>query len=308
MTLSIIIPAYNAERFLQPCIESILSQGYNDYEIICIDDGSTDSTPALLRDYEARHPNLRLLQQENSGMATARNRGLDAAQGEYILFVDSDDLLSDNALASLAPHLTGEDIVGFNAQQLDDTTGTVTYRPSVTVPERNAGWDHFCRHRLEATAIHFVCIWQRAYRRRFLVEKGLRFLDGLRRAEDDLFTTQAMLAAATLKTISDCLYTYRIHAHSITRTDDPALDADSLRVHRILEESILPLEGIDKEALCRVLASNYITRLSHTPSPELSPGEWRRFRQECVTPRHRRLYHLAHIHPALLRLYLSLAR
>jgi len=299
MKLSIIIPAYNAEAYLPQCLDSILAQKHQGCEVIVVDDGCTDGTVALLE----RYPDVKVVHQENHGMSTARNRGLDEARGEYILFVDSDDLLTDGALATLVAEFSGEDIIAFNARKLHDATGEQTYHPTIREPETTDGWSYFCRHRLEATDIHFVCIWQRAYRRRFLVDNNLRFADGLRRAEDDLFTTQAMLHAKSVKTIADCLYTYRVRRGSITRTADPALEADSRRAHHMLEELFLPMNDIDKRALYQVLASNYITRL--VKGDTLSPDEWHRFRLECVTPRHRRLYRLTRLHPTLLRIYLN---
>ena len=299
MKLSIIIPAYNAEAYLPQCLDSILAQERPGCEVIVVDDGSTDGTAALLE----RYPDVKVVHQENHGMSTARNRGLDEARGEYILFVDSDDLLTDGALATLVAEFGGEDIIAFNARKLHDATGEQTYRPTIREPETTDGWTYFCRHRLEAMDIHFVCIWQRAYRRQFLIDNNLRFADGLRRAEDDLFTTQAMLRAKSVRTITDCLYTYRVRQGSITRSANPSLEADSLRVHRMLEELFLPMEKKDKRALYQVLASNYITRLAKGDT--LSPDEWHRFRQECVTPRHRRLYRLTRLHPTLLRIYLN---
>lgn len=297
MKLSIIIPAYNAEAYLPQCLDSILAQEHQGCEVIVVDDGSTDGTAALLDCYH----DVKVIHQENRGMSTARNRGLDEARGEYILFVDSDDLLTDGALTTLAAKLTGEDIIAFNAKKLHDATGEQTYHPTIREHETTDGWSYYNRHRLEPTDIHFVCIWQRAYRRKFLMDNHLRFADGLRRAEDDLFTTQAMLHAKSVKATADCLYIYRVRQGSITRTADPTLEADSRRAHHMLEMLFLPMEDIDKRAIYQVLASNYITRLAKGDT--LTPDEWHRFRQECVTPRHRRLYRLARLHPALLQLY-----
>lgn len=297
MKLSIIIPAYNVEAYLPQCLDSILAQEHQGCEVIVVDDGSTDGTAALLDCYH----DVKVIHQENRGMSTARNRGLDEARGEYILFVDSDDLLTDGALTTLAAKLSGEDIISFNAKKLHDATGEQTYHPTIREPETTDGWSYYNRHRLEPTDIHFVCIWQRAYRRQFLMDNNLRFADGLRRAEDDLFTTQAMLHAMSVKAIADCLYIYRVRQGSITRTADSALEADSRQAHHMLEMLFLPMEDIDKRAIYQVLASNYITRFAKGDT--LTPDEWHRFRQECVTPRHRRLYRLARLHPALLQLY-----
>ena len=299
MRFSIIIPAYNAEAYLQRCLDSIFSQDFNGYEVIVIDDGSTDGTAALLEG----HPQVKVIRQENQGMATARNRGLDAAQGDYILFIDSDDELMPHALSNLASQINGEDIIGFGSSIYNEETQTITHYPLHTTHYTlHTGWDYFNRHRLEATPVHFVCVWQRAYRRAFLEECGLSFVNGLRRAEDDLFTTVVMLHAQSVKTIADTLYKYHVRKGSITRTSDLKLDADSRHVQQILADIFIPMQGIDKTAIYQVLASNYINHIS-AKGNTLTPIEWKQFHQVCITPRHRRLYHIAHISPYLLHLY-----
>ena len=297
MTFSIIIPAYNAESYLSRCLDSIFSQEFEDYEVIVINDGSTDGTSNILGQY----PQVKVISQSNHGMATARNHGVEVAQGDYILFVDSDDRLCPNALAVLAAHLQGEDIIGFGTRIYNESTDTYTDNP-IQPTAAMLGWDYFNLHRLNATPVHFVCIWQRAYRREFLAGNNLRFVDGLRRAEDDLFTTMVFLYAQRVKTIADSLYIYHVRATSITRSDDPKLDADSWRVQQILADTFIPMQGINKRVIYQVLASNYINYLSKKGNT-LTPTEWEQFRQVCVTPRHRRLYHIAHISPALLRFY-----
>lgn len=303
MTFSIIIPAYNAEAYLPRCLDSIFSQGYDDCEVIVVNDGSTDGTATLLEHYAAEHPNLRVLTQSNCGMATARNRGLDEATGDYVLFVDSDDEMMPHALSTLAPHLDGTDIVGFSTRIYNEQTCSTSDFPLPTFHfPLPTGWDYFNHERLIPRPVHFVCIWQRTYRRAFLKEHGLRFVDGLRRAEDDLFTTMVMLHARSVKTIADSLYIYHVRPGSITRSNDPSLDADSRHVHQILVDTFIPMHGIDKTAIYQVLASNYINHLSVKGST-LAPDDWRHFREVCITPRHRRLYHLARISPSLLHLY-----
>lgn len=306
MLFSIIIPAYNAEAYLSRCLDSIFSQEYDDYEVIVINDGSTDGTAGLLGQYAAGHTNLRVITQSNQGMATARNRGLEVAQGQYVMFVDSDDRICEGALSTLAPQLQGEDIVSFGTRIYDEQTDTSTnFHLSPFTSHLPTGWDYFCRERLIPRPVHFVCIWQRVYRRAFLEEHGLRFAEGLRRAEDDLFTTMVFLHAKSVKTIADYLYIYHVRQGSITRTSNPRLDDDSWRVQQILADTFIPMQGIDKRVIYQVLASNYINHLSKKGNT-LSSTEWGQFREVFVTPRHRRLYHLARISPSLLQLYLNL--
>ena len=100
--ISIIVPVYKTERFLSACISSILAQTFTDFELILVDDGSPDSCPALCDAAAAKDSRIRVIHQKNRGLSGARNAGLDAAEGEWIAFVDSDDMLLPQALEILA--------------------------------------------------------------------------------------------------------------------------------------------------------------------------------------------------------------
>lgn len=109
MKLSIIIPVYNVEKYLPRCLDSVLYPNLSDYEIIIVNDGSSDSSPAIAARYAAEHPLLiRLISTENGGLGHARNTGLEYARGEYILFLDSDDRLSGSALPEIMDTLRGD--------------------------------------------------------------------------------------------------------------------------------------------------------------------------------------------------------
>lgn len=101
--LSIIVPVYNVEKYLRDCLDSLLMQDLseNEYEIICVNDGSTDSSPAILDEYAEKHANVRVIHKQNGGVSSARNRGLVEAIGEYVWFVDSDDCIASNCLKYL---------------------------------------------------------------------------------------------------------------------------------------------------------------------------------------------------------------
>ena len=116
MLFSVIVPVYNGERFLRECLGSIKAQTFDDYELVIVDDGSTDESSAIADEYASAHPNTRVLHGPNQGLLLARRRGLRSAQGRYIVFLDSDDALRDDALQILAMAIrdSGVDIVGFS--------------------------------------------------------------------------------------------------------------------------------------------------------------------------------------------------
>ena len=100
-TISIIVPVYKVEPYLRKCVDSILAQTYKNLEIILVDDGSPDNCPALCAQYAKEDPRVRVIHKENGGVSTARNAGLDAATGEYVTFVDSDDWIDPDMYVSM---------------------------------------------------------------------------------------------------------------------------------------------------------------------------------------------------------------
>lgn len=101
MDISVIIPVFNTEPYLAECLDSVLGQSFSDIEVICINDGSTDDSPRIIQEYASRDSRIRGVHQDNHGLAYTRNRGVQLAQGKYIYFMDSDDILADGALESL---------------------------------------------------------------------------------------------------------------------------------------------------------------------------------------------------------------
>ena len=127
--ISVIIPVYNTEHWLKECVESVLSQTYPNLEILLIDDGSTDSSPALCDSYAQTYPQIKVHHQMNQGLSAARNTGLDMANGSYIFFLDSDDFLEKDALENMYRTLTdcNADLV-IGAYQRVTTTGEILSR------------------------------------------------------------------------------------------------------------------------------------------------------------------------------------
>ena len=113
MKLSIIIPVYCVENTLDRCLESIVSQSYADFEIILVDDGSPDRSPALCDAWAEKDPRIHVIHKENGGLSDARNAGIEMAQGEYLTFIDSDDYIEAGTLASVMDAVADNDIVEY---------------------------------------------------------------------------------------------------------------------------------------------------------------------------------------------------
>jgi len=202
MTYSIVVPVYNVAPYLRACLDSVLSQTYSAWELICVDDGSSDGSGAILDAYSVKDRRIKVVHQRNAGVSAARNAALQMATGDWILFLDGDDVLRANALTSLAKALdvSGEaDIIRFELKQFADGQ----------VPE----WPHEgfnCRKldmsknvELDSLRGWFV---QRAYRHAAV--EGLRF-PLLKHGEDMVYLVQAILRARSEIVLSDALYGYR---------------------------------------------------------------------------------------------------
>ena len=202
LKVSVVVPVYNPGEYFQPCIDSLTSQSMSsdEFEIICIDDGSTDDTPALLDELAEKHPNLQVIHQPNSGWpGQPRNLGLDTAQGEYVFFCDDDDWLGTEALERLYDFAAncGSDIVLPRMAGLQRRIPRVVFNQTIrrcTISD-SAIMDSLTPHKL--------------FRRDFLNEHHIRFPEGKRRLEDHLFVVTGYLLAKVISVYAD--YTCYFH-------------------------------------------------------------------------------------------------
>lgn len=205
MFLSFVVPVYNAAQYLPECLNSLLAQDISDYEIICVNDGSMDTSPEILRQYAAQHGNIRVIDKENGGVVSARNAGLSAAQGDYIWFVDADDFLLPNILGSLRDKTaeTACDRLIVGGYQFTDclTDEEVALSRQRKLPINSPWYDSV--------------VWRSLLRREFLLKNGLNFrYPELTHGEDGLFMYEVGLYAPKSAEIKLALYCYREHSGS----------------------------------------------------------------------------------------------
>ena len=110
MLISVIVPVYNVERYLRQCLDSLINQTYNELEVIMVDDGSKDSSGKICDEYSEKYDNFKVVHKENAGLGMARNTGFEHIKGEYVTFVDSDDYLEPDCIATLYNELRNKDV------------------------------------------------------------------------------------------------------------------------------------------------------------------------------------------------------
>ena len=184
--VSIVIPVYNVENYIGRCIESVLGQTYQNFELILVDDGSPDRSGAICDEYALKDERITVIHQENAGVSKARNAGLACAKGEYLLFVDSDDWVENNHIENLLP--VGDEDLVYCGTKMYVNAKFVENRamPALTVT-REEWVDDYANFDSRGLTIFFI---SPCYRMDIIREKNLMFDVGLRISEDGLFNLE----------------------------------------------------------------------------------------------------------------------
>lgn len=291
MQFSIIIPVYNVEKYLRECLDSLSTQTFQNWEAVCVNDGSTDGSGLILEEYTARDPRFTIVTKANGGLSSARNAGLDAAKGDYILFLDSDDWLEESALQLLADKLGDEDMLCFSGRRYMEEENKFNAPDRLNERRYRSGMEYYNDNALERRDFAFVCVVLRLYKRSFLLDNSLRFKEGIYH-EDNLFTPQACYFAKEVNVIDNCLYNYRVRANSIMTTFNMKRLVDFLSTANELAAFFIPKEGFDKTVVYRSITHHYQVVFSEVVPQEKKKicrlCDWRLYRKVSRTkPRHR---------------------
>ena len=205
-------------RFLKPCIDSILCQTFPDYELILVDDGSTDGSSFICDEYKKEDNRILVTHQVNKGVSAARNVGLDYARGKYVIFVDSDDYLEPTFLKTIFKEIDGFDILFWgNAYHYEDGN-VVFHMPNASVAiERTAFEQNIMNLKTNSEGFeYFGYTWGKVFCRDILEKEHVRFIEGLSYREDELFTTDYCKTIVRLKIIPSPIYHYRVLNSGLT--------------------------------------------------------------------------------------------
>lgn len=237
MLFSILIPSYNSETHIDECIRSVLEQSEQDYEIIVVNDGSTDKSGKILEKYSQRDNRIKVINQENKGLFQTRYIALEVARGKYIVFLDSDDTLKHNALTRLKDVFFNEqlDMIIYKFDLIYDSGKRIISKP---VFEHDKLFDNESKKELLykklmlGSSINSMCI--KAIRREYFTMREKNIDVNITMSEDLVHTLDPITNAKKIKYINESLYNYRIHSNSMTKKFD-SNTYNSLRiVHKIL--------------------------------------------------------------------------
>lgn len=217
---SLILPCWNVENYVGRCVQSILSQDFADYEIILVDDGSTDRTGEICRALTAEDSRIRVVSKANGGLSSARNAGLEAAAGQYVWFIDSDDWIEDNALPKLyeACREDEPDVVKFDHYRVEEEARLVSFAVEPGL-YREAALEALKRDAFCNAGRFGLSACMHVYRRELLQKHGLLFVPEKQvGSEDYLFNLQLLLHIRCMKVLREPLYSYERRDGSLTQT------------------------------------------------------------------------------------------
>lgn len=225
-TISVIVPVYKVEEYLPACIRSILRQTYRDFELILVDDGSPDRCGEICDEFAKLDERIRVIHQENGGVSKARNTGMDQAKGEWITFVDSDDLITPKYLEFFFNSSSEPQKFDISIQGLSFLKDHAVKKSSYYVPTAEGSIQDILSDWLIA---HWF-VWGKLYKMNIIRESGIRFPEGITCGEDAIFYYQYLIHSKRIKCTSSPRYLYRVdNITSATHSQpDPFIHLDSM--------------------------------------------------------------------------------
>lgn len=269
--LSIVVPVFNAEKYLQTCIESIVTHESLDIEVILIDDGSTDNSLKICQEYASKDGRIRIITKDNSGVSDTRNRGIEEAKGEYIVFVDADDFLVEGALDKIneaivlnrKPDLLiwGFSSVGTRAMR-NDTKMLARHKNGFSSAE-------LLGHLLSIDDHERLIgvIWRCAFKRSMLACNSVRFVKELKMSEDFKFLCDSILVSNRIAVLGEELYTYRANEDSVTAKYKDNVHRDMQWINQWMEDVICAQYPDLQNGLDCCCAETYIVALQNLCNP-----------------------------------------
>ena len=218
--VSIIVPVYNAQNYLHKCIDALLNQSYDDFEVILVNDGSKDNSKIICEEYATKDNRIKVINKENGGVSSARNCGLDAAQGKYIMFCDSDDFVKNDFCAPMVALANDDEdcmvIAGITLIKDDGTASDSLcpeYQEGENIVLTNRGYcDLYVNLNLKSPFLLTSMPYNKLFSRKVIEDNNLRFDTSIHYNEDFIFNLEYLDKISTVKIYNKSIYHYYLDA------------------------------------------------------------------------------------------------
>lgn len=226
MEVSIIIPVYNAQDYLQDCLDSIARQTYQDFEVIMINDGSTDKSLELIIQQSQKDKRFKVISQANAGVSTTRNKGISLSKGKYICFVDADDMIEENFISCMIAHISTNDLAITGAQYTDNANHT-DILPQGQYKKKDIG-------KLLEVNLKSIClnaVWGKFFYRDIIIKNNIYFDSKLIYGEDAEFFHKYLKYCSSIYVDEGCKYIYRFEHENFDHLRKFKMSAASCTYH-----------------------------------------------------------------------------
>ena len=255
--ISIIVPVYNVENYLERCVESILKQTYTNFELLLINDGSTDQSGELCDQLVSKNGNIKVFHLKNAGVSNARNVGIQNSTGEWITFVDSDDFITNDYLETLISAVDGDDLIGFSIARLHHIkNGQITELPVFSGKEEKWSTEQTMRELLTTSKTSFFPV-AKIFRREIISD--FTFNTDYHLAEDALFLTEILLKTKCTSVFIDKPIYYYDHRQGSATTSVNTHVFDTIEVYKIIVSDVFQIFPQLKTELVNRECWSYIT-------------------------------------------------
>lgn len=211
--ISVIVPVYNAEKYIEKCIVSVLNQTYTDFELLLINDGSTDSSPQICSQWAQKDPRIIVISQPNGGVSTARNLGLDRARGEFIYFIDADDWISPNCFEKMMAKMSDDVDLIISTYQRPDENGNMIFEPDDINPAEGIYTNADCMAAAYTKPFYVRVVWGKLYRK--TLWEHVRF-EHLSYSEDTYALFEIFMLVQKFYSLDEPLYYYLQRRSSVS--------------------------------------------------------------------------------------------
>lgn len=237
--LSIIVPVFNAEKYLDQCIESIITQNYYDYELILVNDGSTDGSDTICKNYSSKDNRIKYYSTQNRGASHARNIGIKEAKGDYLWFIDADDWIEPNSVNQLLNECDANpDILFFGFKRVFESGDISICKIQAHTELYDKNLILEIERLFTSSEAYFGYTWNKLFKRRIIEKLNLRFNEDLTIKEDEVFSLEYCSNIHSLKIYSHTPYNYRMLNSSISHAK--GTKRKMMNLARFMEAYILP--------------------------------------------------------------------
>lgn len=270
MKFSVIIPVYNAEKYIEECVNSVLHQSYKDFEIVLVNDGSTDKSGSICDCLQKQHESIRVIHQENKGQLLSRCAGAENAQGDYCIYVDADDIIYENCLEILSKAIdrfSNPDIIGYKLEKISSSGDKIcrVIPLECNIIYKDESKKYVYEKLITTVSLNSMC--NKCIKRECLVDCEEKFLEykSLRCAEDRLQVLECITCAQTIVFIDESLYCYRLFDGSVTRNFEVSqVEKLNMKLLYNAEKIYLKDWGFDLSSYKNILENRWLNETIYT--------------------------------------------